>query len=257
MSERRGMPFEWAFLIDAIQAERDQGITIDTTPDPLPHGRTRPYVIIDAPGHKEFLKNMVTGAAAADAALLRDRRRRGRAGAVAPARPICCTCWASSQVAVLVNKMDLVGYSAARSGQVGRDLSIYLDALGVDARRAFIPISAREGDNIADRSRHMPWYQGRRCSRRSTASRLALADATCRCGCAVQDVYKFDERRIIAGRIESGRLEVGDELMFSPSGKHARIRTIEAWPNRPGRTSAARADGRASGRPHVGSRDFR
>ena len=69
MSERRGMPFEWAFLMDAIQAERDQGITIDTTQIWF-HTPKRPYVIIDAPGHKEFLKNMVTGAASSEAALL-------------------------------------------------------------------------------------------------------------------------------------------------------------------------------------------
>ena len=69
MSERRGMPFEWAFLMDAIQAERDQGITIDTTQIWF-KTQKRPYVIIDAPGHKEFLKNMVTGAASSEAALL-------------------------------------------------------------------------------------------------------------------------------------------------------------------------------------------
>ncbi|MEQ8865279.1 MAG: GTP-binding protein [Thalassobaculum sp.] len=69
MSERRGMPMEWAFVLDALQAERDQGITIDTTQIFFKTPR-RPYVIIDAPGHKEFLKNMVSGAASADAAIL-------------------------------------------------------------------------------------------------------------------------------------------------------------------------------------------
>ena len=69
MSEKRGMPFEWAFVIDAMQAERDQGITIDTTQIRFASEK-RNYILIDAPGHKEFLKNMVSGAASADAVVL-------------------------------------------------------------------------------------------------------------------------------------------------------------------------------------------
>src|SRR5688500_17818791 len=69
MSQKRGMPFEWAFVIDAMQAERDQGITIDTTQIRF-RSASREYVLIDAPGHKQFLKNMVSGAASADAVVL-------------------------------------------------------------------------------------------------------------------------------------------------------------------------------------------
>ena len=150
MSERRGMPFEWAFLMDAIQAERDQGITIDTTQIWF-HTPKRPYVIIDAPGHKEFLKNMVTGAASSEAALLLIDAHEGvqeqsrRHGYLLHLLGV-------KQVAVLVNKMDLVGYSADRFGQVAEDYRAYLRGLGVTPT-CIIPISAREGDNMVEHCR--------------------------------------------------------------------------------------------------------
>ena len=149
MSEKRGMPFEWAFLMDAIQAERDQGITIDTTQIWF-HTAKRPYVIIDAPGHKEFLKNMVTGAASSEAALLLIDAHEGvqeqsrRHGYLLHLLGV-------KQVAVLVNKMDLVGYSANRFGEVAEEYRTYLRGLGVTPA-CIVPISAREGDNMVDHS---------------------------------------------------------------------------------------------------------
>ncbi|MDF1586157.1 adenylyl-sulfate kinase [Marinimicrococcus flavescens] len=225
-SERRGMPFEWAFLMDAIQAERDQGITIDTTQIRFRTER-RPYVIIDAPGHKEFLKNMVTGAASAEAALLlidahegvqEQSRRHGYLLSLLGVR----------QVAVLVNKMDLVGYSADRFGQVAEEYRAYLKGLGVEPS-CIIPISAREGDNMTAHSGRMPWYQGPTALQALDGFETLPRPFERPLRMPVQDVYKFDQRRIIAGRIESGSLEVGQEVIFSPSNKTARIRSIEAW----------------------------
>ena len=226
MCERRGMPFEWAFLMDSIQAERDQGITIDTTQIRFATER-RPYVIIDAPGHIEFLKNMITGAASSEAALLlidanegvqEQSRRHG----------YLLSLLGIPQVAVLVNKMDLVGYDAARFGEVAETYRAYLASIGVEAI-GFVPISAREGDNIATHSRTMPWYQGPTVLGMLDGfqPRPPLADRPLRM--LVQDVYKFDQRRIVAGRIEAGRLAVGDEVVFSPSNKAARIKSIEGF----------------------------
>jgi bifunctional enzyme CysN/CysC len=226
MSERRGMPFEWAFLMDAIQAERDQGITIDTTQIRF-KTKKRAYVIIDAPGHTEFLKNMVTGAASSEAALLlidahegvqEQSRRHGYLLHLLGVR----------QVAVLVNKMDLVGWSADRFGEVAETYRGYLNDLGVEPA-CIIPISAREGDNITRHSPHMPWYQGLSVVRALDAFESTDQPTERPLRLPVQDVYKFDQRRIIAGRIESGRLEVGDEVIFSPSNKTTRIKSIEAW----------------------------
>ena len=225
-SERRGMPFEWAFLMDAIQAERDQGITIDTTQIWFKTAK-RPYVIIDAPGHKEFLKNMVTGAASSEAALLlidahegvqEQSRRHG----------YLLSLLGVKQVAVLVNKMDLVGYSAERFGEVAEDYRAYLAGLGVTPA-CIIPISAREGDNMIEHSARMRWYQGPTVLQALDTFEYKELPTERPLRMPVQDVYKFDQRRIIAGRIESGRLQVGDEVVFSPSNKTAKIKSVEAW----------------------------
>jgi bifunctional enzyme CysN/CysC len=226
MSERRGMPFEWAFLMDAIQAERDQGITIDTTQIRFRTPK-RPYVIIDAPGHKEFLKNMVTGAASSEAALLLIDAHEGvqeqssRHGYLLHLLGV-------DQVAVLVNKMDLVGYSADRFGEVAEEYRAYLAGLGVRPS-SIVPISAREGDNMVEHSRRMPWYQGPTVLQALDGFEHEEPPVGRPLRLPVQDVYKFDQRRIIAGRVETGALKVGDEVVFSPSNKTARIKTIEAW----------------------------
>jgi bifunctional enzyme CysN/CysC len=226
MCERRGMPFEWAFLMDALQAERDQGVTIDTAQIQF-RTKARDYVIIDAPGHKEFLKNMVTGAASSEAALLlidaeegvREQSRR---------HGYLLHLLGVDQVAVLVNKMDLVSNSADRFGAVAEEYRDYLGRLGVEPS-CFIPISAREGDNIATRSKAMPWYQGPTVLQALDGFVPGPKPVDRPLRLPIQDVYKFDQRRILAGHIQSGRLEVGDTLLFSPSNKTAKVRSIEAW----------------------------
>ncbi|MBO6782916.1 MAG: adenylyl-sulfate kinase [Alphaproteobacteria bacterium] len=226
MCRRRGMPFEWAFLMDSLKAERDQGVTIDTSQIWFRHNQ-RQYVIIDAPGHREFIRNMVTGASNADAALLlidadQGVRRQSRH------HSYLLQLLGVREVAVAVNKMDLVGYDEARFREIETEYRGYLEGIGVRPRRV-IPISAREGDNVAVASANMDWYAGptvldtlaefeRPESPVDRALRLPL-----------QDVYKFDDRRILAGRIESGRVNVGDELVFSPSNRTARVASIETW----------------------------
>ncbi|MDO9461532.1 MAG: adenylyl-sulfate kinase [Alphaproteobacteria bacterium] len=227
MSDRRGMPFEYAFLMDALQAERDQGITIDTSQIWF-NSDKRNYVIIDAPGHKEFLKNMITGAAQSDAALLiidaeegvrEQSRRHGYLLHLLGIR----------QVAVAINKMDLVKYSQERFNEISREYRAYLTDLGVEPT-FILPVSAREGDNIVTKSAAMGWYDGPTVvgALDRFVSEPLSTDLPLRL--PVQDVYKFDERRVIAGRIESGRISVGDEIMFSPSNKTARVKSLEVWP---------------------------
>ena len=238
MCERRGMPFEWAFLMDALQAERDQGVTIDSAQIwfRTPH---RDTVIIDAPGHREFLKNMITGAASADAALLvvdaaeglQEQSRR---------HAYLLHLLGIGQVIVAVNKMDLVGYDRLRFETVKNAVRVYLGDIGA-AAACIVPISAREGDNVALRSSRMGWYEGPTVVEALDGCR-PLAAATDRpLRFPIQDVYKFDSRRILVGRLESGRLRVGDELLFSPTNKRARVASLEAW------ASSGRADGAEAG----------
>lgn len=227
MCEKRGMPFEWAFLMDSMQAERDQGITIDTSQIWF-HTDKRDYTIIDAPGHKEFLKNMVTGAAQSDAAVLivdadegiqEQSRRHGYLLHLLGVR----------NVAVAVNKMDLVKYSVERFNEIERDIRGYLESIGVSPSFV-IPVSAREGDNIAKPSEHMPWYLGPTIVQSLDTFPTPVSPIHLPFRMPVQDVYKFDHRRIIAGRIESGRISVGDSVMFSPSNKIVKVKSLEHWP---------------------------
>ena len=231
---RRGVPFEWAFLMDALQAERDQGVTIDTSQIWFRTAR-RQYVIIDAPGHKEFLKNMITGAAAADAALLvidadegvkEQSRRHGYLLHLLGVR----------QVTVAINKMDLVGYDQSRFEAIKREYNTYLSEIGVTATH-IIPVSAREGDTVASRSQAMAWYEGPTVLEALDYFQVVTQPEGLPLRMPVQDVYRFDDRRIIAGRIESGILRTGDTVLFSPSNKTGKIRSIEVWvpPDRPWR----------------------
>lgn len=224
--EKRGVPFEWAFLMDALQAERDQGITIDTSQIWFKTD-ARDYTIIDAPGHKEFLKNMITGAAQSDAALLiidaaegvrEQSRRHGYLLHLLGIR----------QVAVAVNKMDLIGYEKEQFDLIEQEYRDYLASIGVTPTFV-IPVSAREGDNIVNQTGAMPWYKGPTIVKALDSFMPTASSVDRPLRFPVQDVYKFDQRRILAGRIEEGRIKVGDEIVFSPSNKTARVQSIEAW----------------------------
>ncbi len=226
IAERRGVPFEWANLTDALQAERDQNITIDTTQIWF-RTQKRQYVIIDAPGHKEFLKNMVTGAASAEAALLlidanegvqEQSRRHGYLLNLLGIR----------QIAVLVNKMDLQGYSQERFDQIEAEYRRFLESVGV-VPKCFIPIAAKVGDNIASLSPNMPWWKGATVLQTLDDFKVSEMPKDQPLRFPIQDVYRFDQRRILAGRVESGVIKVGDRLVFSPTNKVSTVKTIERW----------------------------
>lgn len=235
MCERRGMAFEWAFVMDAFQAERDQAITIDAA-----HiwfsTKKRDYVIVDAPGHREFVKNMVSGAASCSAALLvvdagegvREQSRR---------HAYFLHLLGLTRIVIAVNKMDAVNFDEARFGVVEADIRDYLAELGITPSHV-VPVSARDGDNIAIRSDRCDWYSGPTVTEALDTITLPQVDSAAPLRMPVQDVYHFDDRRIVAGRIESGSLKVGDELLFSPSNKRVRLRRIESWPDNDGRSSA-------------------
>src|ERR1700727_239810 len=242
VSARRGMPFEWSFLLDALQTERDQGITIDTTQIRF-RTRSRDVVLIDAPGHAEFLRNMITGASQADGAVLiidalegvRDQTRR---------HGYLLHLLGIRQVAVVVNKMDRVDFSAARFAEISAEISAHLTGLGVTPS-AVIPISARDGDGVAARTPRTQWYNGPTVVEALDALEPARPLAALALRLPVQAIYKFDDRRIVAGRIESGHLAAGDEIVVMPKGKLAKIRSVESWPVTP--VKEAQTAGRSVG----------
>ncbi|MGE0554496.1 MAG: GTP-binding protein [Gemmatimonadales bacterium] len=235
---RNAKPFEYAFLLDALKDEQSQGITIDAarvffkTPK-------RHYIIIDAPGHIEFLKNMVTGASRAEAALLvidahegvqENSRRHGYMMSMLGIR----------QIAVLVNKMDLADLAQDRYDRIVAEYTAFLQR--IDVRPAcFIPVVGRDGDNVADRSERMAWYDGPTVLEALDAFTPEPAAVDKPFRMPVQDVYKFtnqgDDRRIVAGTIDTGSVAVGDEVVFYPSGKRSHVKSIEAF-SAPVRTTA-------------------
>ena len=236
--ERNSKPFEYAFLLDALKDEQAQGITIDAA-RVFFRTRKRPYLILDAPGHIEFLKNMITGAARAEAALLvidaaegvqENSRRHGYMVSMLGIR----------QLAVVVNKMDLVGWDQGVYDRIVREYGAFLDQVGIKPSY-FIPVSGRGGDNIADPSVNLPWYDGPTVLDALDTFRSEPAPVNRPFRMSVQDVFKFtkqgDDRRIVAGTIDSGTVRVGDSMIFYPSGKRSRVKSIEAF-NRPVQDSA-------------------
>jgi bifunctional enzyme CysN/CysC len=223
---QQGKEFEYAFLFDAFLEEQEQGITIDTARTFFTW-KGRQYIIIDAPGHKEFLKNMITGAARAEAALLvidalegvkEQSKKHGYLLSLLGVR----------QFAVVVNKMDLVGYRQDVFDGIEKEYREFLRQFGAVPERV-IPVSAKLGDNIAHHSQAMPWYDGPTVLDVLSSFKKETASADQPLRFPVQDVYKFDARRIIAGRLTAGRLQVGDPLIFSPSNKRANVKSIEAF----------------------------
>jgi len=227
---RTSKPFEYAFLLDALKDERAQGITIDAARVFFRTPKRR-YLILDAPGHVEFLKNMVTGAARAEAALLvldagegiqENTRRHAYLLSMLGVR----------QIAVVVNKMDLVGCRQEAFDAFARDLGAFLATIDMTPA-AIIPVIGREGDNLAMRSATMSWYTGPTVLEALDAFRSQGEAVDGPFRMPVQAVFKFtndgDDRRIVAGTIDSGRVRVGDEVVFHPSGKRTRVKSLEAF----------------------------
>jgi sulfate adenylyltransferase large subunit len=225
-SDGQGRRTEFAYLLDHLEEERKQGITIDTTQVFFKSPKRR-YVIIDAPGHVEFVKNMITGASQAEAAVLivdvaegvKEQTRR---------HSYMLSLLGLHQVVVVLNKMDLTGFARERFDAVKGEVAEWLGALGMEAG-FYIPISAIEGDNVARRSENMGWYEGPTFlesldglkNRQSPEDKPLLFP--------VQDVYKIGDKRINVGRVESGVIEAGTEIKILPSGQVTKIATIEKF----------------------------
>ena len=226
---------EWSFVLDAFQAERDQAVTIDSTQIWFSTDE-RDYVIIDAPGHREFLKNMISGASAADAAILvvdgtegvQEQTRR---------HAYLLHLLGLQQVAVVINKMDMVEYSPEKYESVSREVTEYLGSIGLTPR-FIVPISARHGDMIESRGEAMDWYTGKNLIDVLDSFDIAPQPVARPLRFPVQDVYRFGEQRVIVGRVETGILRKGDTLLFSPGNEQATVTSIAVWPENPDKVEA-------------------
>jgi bifunctional enzyme CysN/CysC len=222
----RNAQFEWAFVTDALQAERRQRITIDSSYARLKIDG-RDCVIVDVPGHAQFLRNMATGVSGCDAALmvvditegLRDQSLRH----IAVLGLIGVT-----KIIVAVTKMDSVAYSRAAYDALAAKILAATRTHGLDPL-FIIPISAYDGENIGTTSTHMPWYRGPTVLAALAGLRAEGLGTGAPARLPVQAVYDVAGEKIVAGRIAGGSFAPGDRVVFHPSGTAARIQRIAGW----------------------------
>ena len=236
ISRELGRDIEFAFVMDHLQEERDQGITIDTA-QTFFHTDKRDYVIIDAPGHKEFIKNMVTGASQAEAAVLivdaeegvREQTRR---------HAYLVGMLGLKQVAVVINKMDKVQFARQRFDEVTAETVKFLESIEIRPIH-IVPISAKAGDNVAAKSTHMDWYSGATVLEALDDFAVSVRPVDKPMRLPIQDVYKIGDKRMLVGRVESGTIHKGQGVVFLPAGSESKVQSIEEFMKPPLKSASA------------------
>lgn len=240
-SERRGLAVEWSFAVDAAQEERDQAITIETTRVWM-HYEGRRIVIIDTPGHREFIRNMMSGAADADAGILVIDAVEGIADQTYR-HAYLLRLLDVPEIVVAVNKIDAVADPQERFAQINRDIRAVLEVAGKPLR-AVVPVSARDGDNVVHRSERTAWYTGPTLINVLLALQPVAPAADREMRFEVADVYRFsDDERISVGNVVAGVIFPGDRVRIAPSGATTRVRAIKRWPEDPSPALAGQAVG--------------
>ncbi len=228
-AKRRNVPLELSFLLDSLQIERDQAISVDSSRLWF-HSSARSYAIVDAPGHAALVRNMVSGAADASAAVLvidanegvalQTRRHAALLGLLGV-----------RDVVVAVNKIDLADY-ASRFAEIAREVEEIVTRLGMRFARA-VPTVARDGDVVVHRGDRFSWYEGPTLLEALDALDDRVDDtATKPLRMPVQDVYRRDGVRIVVGPLAAGTAGAGDSVVLQPSGERASIARIVTFPER-------------------------
>jgi len=224
LAEEYKRRFEFAYFIDSFDDELKEERTIDTT-GVMFKGQKNLYSITDVPGHKEFIKNMLTGASHADVAVLvvaADEGIQEQTGRHA----FLIHMLGIKQLFVVVNKMDLVDYKQEVFRTIKSGVSKLLASLGY-SNIDFIPISAMEGDNIYKPSPRMEWYKGPTLIQ--TLDEVKVSKELKPLRFVVQDTYAVDSDKVVVGRVESGTLNKGDSVVFQPSGVRGMIEKIRVF----------------------------
>lgn len=225
-SEEQGRILEYAFLLDGLEEEQAQGITIDFTQIRFVT-QSHNFILADAPGHREFLKNMLSGASNAEAAVLlidaaegiREQSRR---------HGYLLTLLGVKQLVVVINKMDLVDWDEQVYDNIVNEYKDFLSSIDFSAE-AYIPVAAYTGDNIKEHSLHMPWYKGNTVLQQldhfqtPSVNQLPLR-------LPVQDIYRFGARRLLAGRVDAGKIKQGQVVTVWPTQEQTMIKGLERWP---------------------------
>jgi sulfate adenylyltransferase subunit 1 (EFTu-like GTPase family) len=215
-----GQAFELAHLVDSFREEREREMTMDTT-RALLKGKDRNYQLIDVPGHVELISNMLTGASAAQAALLMVSLKEGIEEQTRQHLEIA-KLLGIEQVGVVLNKMDCVGYQEQAFEKTRERINGFLKEIGYKAEDIhFFPVSAREGDNVVEKSEKMPWYKGQTVME-FLEKEIKISEGSKGSLFLVQDTYGD----LPIGRVESGSIKIGDELRAFPSEQKVKIRAI-------------------------------
>lgn len=224
LAEEYKRRFEFAYFLDAFDDELKEERTIDTT-KVMFKGKNL-YTITDVPGHKEFIKNMLTGASHADVAVLvvsaeegiQEQTRR---------HAFLVHMLGIKQLLVVINKMDIKGYREDVFHNLKNDLLRLLGSFGFNKLK-FIPISATEGDNIYRISGVMDWYLGPTLIEALDSINIKKKEAKL-LRFVVQDIYKVNSERVVVGRVESGTMKKGDQVVFHPSKSKGLVKKIVAF----------------------------
>jgi len=220
--------FKFAWVMDAVEEERERGLTID-----LAHEKFETddfyFTVIDAPGHSDFVKNMITGASQADAAVLVVAADDGIMPQTREHAALAYTL-GIGQLIVMINKMDKVGWKQETYDEIKENLIKLLNGIGYKSPEDFhyIPSSAFEGENVAKKSDKMDWYDGLYFLEALDDFEVPEKPIDKPLRIPIQDVYSITGVGTVpVGRVETGTVSIGEEVYFSPSGNTAEVKSIE------------------------------
>jgi elongation factor 1-alpha len=221
----KGDTFKYAWVLDSIKDERDRGITIDLAFQKFETSKFF-YTLIDAPGHRDFIKNMITGASEADVAIL---VVSVKPGGQAREHAFLARTLGVGQIVVALNKMDDAGYSEARYKEVKETVERMMKLVGYNISKVnFIPVSGWKGDNLLKKSENMPWYKGP-----TLAEALDMFEAPEKpvgkpLRIPIQDVYSITGVGTVpVGRVETGKIKANDKVIVMPAGVTGEVKSIE------------------------------
>ncbi|ADC69775.1 translation elongation factor EF-1, subunit alpha [Methanocaldococcus sp. FS406-22] len=229
--ERGKAGFEFAYVMDNLKEERERGVTIDVAHKKF---ETQKYeiTIVDCPGHRDFIKNMITGASQADAAVLVVDVNDAKTGIQPQTREhmFLARTLGIKQIAVAINKMDTVNYSQEEYEKMKKLLSDQLlKVLGYNPDQIdFIPTASLKGDNVVKRSENMPWYKGPTLVEALDKFQPPEKPTNLPLRIPIQDVYSITGVGTVpVGRVETGILRPGDKVVFEPAGVSGEVKSIE------------------------------
>jgi len=226
IAKELGRDTQLAFVTDQLKEERERNITIDTT-QIFFKTQKRNYCIIDAPGHVEFLKNMISGATQAEAAVLIIDAKEGLKEQTRRHAYIISFLGIKKVIAI-INKMDLIDYSESEFNRLRSELFDFMTNLGIEPSYC-VPISAKEGANVSTRSRLTSWYKGPSVLEALDSLKIAKKSAKIPLRFPIQDIYDIGNDRIIVGRVASGVIRQGQDVTLLPSFAEAKITAVKAF----------------------------